>query len=90
MPTGPLLANSIRIRTYKKRAHIPCRINTSTASRICIKTNDFNPFRMNTYKTIHRILKTKDFNFLRINTYTISPYKSLRINTSKKPGEGGG
>jgi len=64
------------------------RIRTYKSSRICIKTNDFNPFRISTYKLAHRIHKTKNFKSRRIHTYVIFPCNPFRIGTSKKPGEG--
>jgi len=72
LPKGAI-CNSFGICTYK-------------TSRICIKTNDFNPFRICNYKTARLAQKTQDFNSSRINTYTISDRNPLRIRTSKKGG----
>ena len=67
----------------------PFRINASTNTRICIKTNDFNRFRIRTYTPSLLAHKTKDFNPNRINTYAIVHRKAFIINTSKKGGGGG-
>jgi hypothetical protein len=64
------------------------RICTCSISRICIKTNDFNPIRIRTYEIPRLAQKTNDFKSTRINTCAISQCKLFRICTYKKGGGG--
>jgi hypothetical protein len=77
-------AASLLATRHSPLATNSCTINTSTPSRICIKTNDFNPFGIRTYRSGNAPLKTKDFKSRRINTSAISRCKPFRISTSKK------
>ena len=79
-----------RIRTSRQRVRKSFRIRTCRDSRICIKTNDFNPLRICTYKLPSLAQKTKDFKSTRISTYAISPSNLFRIRTYKKGGGEGG
>ncbi len=72
LPRG-CVRNSFRIRTYRH-------------SRICVKTNNFNPFRIRTSRMLQCAKKTKDFKSTRMNTSAILTHKPFRIRTSKKGG----
>jgi hypothetical protein len=75
-----------RITRHSSLGTKPLRINTSTTSRICIKTNDFNLLRIRTSKPLRVAHKTKDFKSTRINTYASVRAIPFRIRTSKKTG----
>ena len=62
------------------------RINTSKMSRICIKTNDFNPIRFCTSKPVHPRQKTNNFKSTGINTYAFLSLTPLESGFPKEPG----
>ena len=82
-----LLAISFKVRTYKRCPANTPGINTSRHSRICIKTNEFNPTRICTYKT-HSKQRTSTLIESTLTRFvTLTPLESAL--TKKVGGEGG-
>jgi hypothetical protein len=48
--SGPLTKPSCTLNSYTLTLCNSVRINTSTNTRICIKTKDYKPIKMNTYR----------------------------------------